>query len=130
MDKALQELVRRRASERCEYCQFPQPPFHIEHIVARKHGGKTTEDNLALACVRCNFHKGPNLAGIDPEGGALIRLFHPRRDIWSGHFRWQGSRLIGLTSSGWATIAVLEINGVLRVQVRDRLIIEGLMPRL
>ena len=26
-------------------------------------------DNLALACHRCNLHKGPNLSGIDPLTG-------------------------------------------------------------
>ena len=29
------------------------------------------EDNLALACAHCNRHKGPNLAGFDPETGML-----------------------------------------------------------
>src|SRR5271165_4288477 len=37
-------------------------------------------DNLALACYHCNAHKGPNLSALDPESGALVRLFNPRLD--------------------------------------------------
>ena len=125
MDEALQELVRRRAGFRCEYCRFPLPPFHIEHILARKHGGGTTESNLALSCIRCNFHKGPNIAGIDPESGAMTRLFNPRLDEWPAHFGWQGARLIGLTPVGRATVAVLEMNHPLRAEARELLRREG-----
>jgi HNH endonuclease len=125
MEKELQELVRRRADGRCEYCHFPMPPFHIEHIIARKHRGPTSNENLALSCVRCNFHKGPNLSGIDPETAKVETLFHPRRDVWRDHFAWQSSRLVGKTAKGRATIAVLEINHALRIEARDRLLQEG-----
>ncbi|MGE0683500.1 MAG: HNH endonuclease [Candidatus Binatia bacterium] len=27
----------------------------------RRHGGETHERNLALACLRCNRYKGPNV---------------------------------------------------------------------
>lgn len=121
MERALEELVRRRAKGRCEYCQFPRPPFHIEHVIARKHRGPTTEGNLALACIRCNFHKGPNLSGVDPETAQIARLFHPRTDFWNEHFRWDGTSLIGLTPTGRATVEVLEINQPLRIAARNRL---------
>ncbi len=53
MDVRLQEAVRQRAQDRCEYCQFParfaRVPFQIDHIVAEKHGGPTTLENLALS---------------------------------------------------------------------------------
>jgi 5-methylcytosine-specific restriction endonuclease McrA len=66
------EAVRRRAGNRCEYCHLPQGAFrrgfHIEHIVARQHGGPASFDNLAFACWSCNLKKGPNLSGIDPAG--------------------------------------------------------------
>jgi len=126
MDRSLQAIVSRRASNKFEYCQYPLPPFLIEHIIARKHGGKTTEGNLALACIRCNFHKGPNLTGIDPQSGVVVRLFHPRRDRWKEHFRWRGAILIGATAVGRTTIEVLQINCEIRVQVRRRLTQSGL----
>lgn len=121
MDKTIEELVHRRAQNVCEYCRFPIGPFHFEHIIARKHGGATAEDNLALACIRCNFHKGPNISGIDSVTGGIVRLFHPRRDRWDEHFRWEETQLIGTTPEGRATIAVLQINHALRVEARNRL---------
>ena len=74
----LAEEVRRRAGYRCEYCRLPQVAFrrsfHIEHIVARQHGGSKQLDNLALACWNCNLKKGPNLAGVDPGTGQTAAL--------------------------------------------------------
>jgi len=84
MDTTIRDLVRRRAGGRCEYCRLKQvhlpfSTFHIEHIIPRKHGGNDDPSNLALACDRCNAHKGSNLTGIDPDTGALIPLFNPVR---------------------------------------------------
>jgi len=42
--------------------------------------------------------------------------------------RWQGAYLIGRTVVGRATVAVLQINHPVRVQLRERLIGEGLFP--
>ena len=104
MDDLLQQEVRARAQGRCEYCGLPQAAspltFPVDHIVARQHGGPTTADNLALCCGRCNASKGPNIAGIDPASGQLTRLFNPRRDIWSEHFRRAGATIAGLTNVG------------------------------
>ena len=70
MDAETRRLVRERAGARCEYCRLPQEYsellHHIEHIVAKQQGGMDDAGNLALACHRCNLHKGPNLTGIDP----------------------------------------------------------------
>jgi 5-methylcytosine-specific restriction endonuclease McrA len=87
MDAATRELVRRRAGDCCEYCRLKQEDlpfavFQVEHIVARKHGGDDDPANLALACERCNAHKGTNLSGIDSETGEINTLFHPRRQAW------------------------------------------------
>ena len=45
--------------------------LHVEHIVPRMHGGSDDLENLALACIDCNLHKGSNLTGIDPEPSRL-----------------------------------------------------------
>jgi 5-methylcytosine-specific restriction endonuclease McrA len=54
MDEALVQLVWQRANATCEYCQLPQTlslvSFEIDHVIATKHGGKTTASNLALTC--------------------------------------------------------------------------------
>lgn len=120
---ATRDAVRRRAGDRCEYCRLPQAaepdgPFHIEHIVARQHGGSDDEANLALACHRCNRHKGPNLAGIDPVGGRPALLFHPRRENWETHFEVQQFEIIGLTAAGRATVSLLQMNAPVRVELR------------
>jgi len=84
------EAVRRRAGNRCEYCRLPQAAFrrgfHMEHILARQHGGSTSLQNLVFACWSCNLKKGPNLSGIDPDTGHMAALFDPRKDSWSDHF--------------------------------------------
>jgi hypothetical protein len=132
MDAATEREVGRRAQGLCEYCQLPQAyhriPFQIDHIIAAQHGGPRTVDNLALTCLRCNKRKGPNIAGINPATGEIVRLFHPRRDKWTEHFRWEGAVLIGLTPIGISTIIVLGINHPSAVGVREELIAEGVFP--
>jgi 5-methylcytosine-specific restriction endonuclease McrA len=129
MRAALVQQVWRRARSACEYCLLPQAvdilPCHIDHIIARKHDGPTVADNLALACFHCSLHKGANIAGIDPQGRKLTRLFNPRRDAWDEHFKWNGPVLVGLTPEGRTTIAVLAINRAPRVALRGSLIAEG-----
>lgn len=70
MAARLTNHVRERAAGRCEYCHPPQSgsnlPFEIDHIVSRKHHGRTVAGNLALACWYCNSFKGSDLSGIDP----------------------------------------------------------------
>jgi hypothetical protein len=132
MDAALERLVWERARGCCEYCLLPQRytrlAFELDHIVPEKHRGPTRASNLALACFACNHHKGPNLAGIDPITGAVVRLFHPRRHSWTRHFRWEGPILQGRTPVGRATIEVLEINLPYRVRLRADLIEEDVFP--
>lgn len=116
MKQATRTLVRERAGNRCEYCQLhqddsPLAVLHIEHIIPRKHGGSDDAENLALACIDCNLHKGSNLAGIDPETNEVTELFHPRRHRWADHFEWAGIYVIGTTDVGRTTVRVLNING-------------------
>jgi 5-methylcytosine-specific restriction endonuclease McrA len=108
MDAALKRFVRERAGNRCEYCHLTQqqsPLFllQIEHIRPRKHHGGDEDHNLALACIDCNLHKGPNLTGIDEESGALTELFHPRVQNWSEHFEMSGPLIVGKTAVGRVT---------------------------
>lgn len=125
LSRTLELEVRRRAAGWCEYCLFPESaselPFHIDHIIAQKHGGQGESENLAWACFSCNLRKGPNIAGLDPETGELTPLFNPRADTWSEHFAWEGAWLRGKTAIGRATVAVLDINHVDSVAVREAL---------
>ena len=132
MDDDLKASVRDRAGNACEYCLLPDAyhpgAFEVEHIIARKHRGSTSLGNLAYSCLHCNAYKGPNIAGIDPDSKAIVRLFHPRLHRWSRHFRWDGAILVGRTAIGRATIIVLEINLPHRILARQMLINEGVFP--
>ncbi|MEE8524944.1 MAG: HNH endonuclease [Thermoanaerobaculia bacterium] len=116
MNRATRELVRKRARNRCEYCRLhqddsPLAVLHIEHIIPKKHGGSDDVENLALACIDCNLHKGVNLTGIDPETGEITELFHPRRHRWRDHFEWKDLYILGKTALGRTTVRVLNVNG-------------------
>lgn len=124
MNPATLALVRERAGDRCEYCGLhqedsPLAALHIEHVIPKKHGGSDDLENLALACIDCNLHKGTNLTGIDPETSEVTPLFHPRHHRWSDHLEWSGIFLTGKTAIGRTTVRVLEMNGEDRLALRS-----------
>ena len=129
MNRELVQTVWRRAGNRCEYCLIPQfalpLPFQIDHVFAEKHGGQTVERNLALARPHCNRFRGPNIAGLDPDSGQPIRLFHPRTDVWTEHFEFDGPRIIGRTPIGRVTVHVLAMNADDLLLIRVELLKEG-----
>lgn len=129
MNAELRNFVRARAQNRCEYCRFPHDAqrlsFHVEHIIAKQHGGGDDGSNLAWACDRCNVHKGPNLCSIDPHTGQMVELFNPRRDVWADHFALNEAHIAGLTPTGRATVRLLQMNSRRRIEVRRELIEEG-----
>jgi hypothetical protein len=119
----LRLLVRNRAGDRCEYCRLTQiasglGPLQIEHVIARQHGGSDDAHNLALACDRCNLHKGTNLTTVDPGSGLVVPLFNPRTDDWTVHFRMECGWIVGLTPVGRGTARLLNMNAESRVQLR------------
>ena len=131
VDVRTRRLVWRRADSRCEYCRVHQNDvdfftFHVEHIIPRQHAGSSNSENLCLSCRECNFHKGTNLTGL--LDGKIVPLFHPRRQIWKRHFRWEGGLLVGKTRTGKVTIDVLNMNDPARVMVRQSLCDEGRFP--
>lgn len=132
MGVTLTQLVWKRASGRCEYCQIPQSAddavFEIDHIISRKHVGPSVASNLCLSCYYCNSSKGSDISGLDKLTGRLTPLFDPRRQKWSRHFRWEGPYLIGRTPTGRVTVELLRINDRFRVELREELIAEGLFP--
>ncbi|PYU93747.1 MAG: HNH endonuclease [Acidobacteria bacterium] len=97
IDPAVRNLVRQWAGERCEYRRLPESavdiPFHVEHVIAKQHGGDDDASNLGLACDRCNLYKGPNLSSVDPRTQATVTLFHPRQHTWRDHFRCARDRI-------------------------------------
>jgi hypothetical protein len=117
------QLIRQRAGNCCEYCRLAEAGrlarFHIDHIIAIKHDGTDDNDNLCLACPKCNAHKGDNVAALDPLTRAATRLYDPRQQVWDNHFRLNPDATIsGLTPEGRTTIRVLRINDRERVKQR------------
>jgi hypothetical protein len=127
---ALRQLVRTRASERCEYCGLPEEfsfyVHEVDHIIARKHGGVTDARNLALSCWRCNRHKGADIATFDPADGALTMLYHPRTATWTEHFSLQDGQIMGHTAAGRGTAVLLQFNTDERVIERRQHVAAGI----
>jgi len=81
--------------------------------------------NGYLACERCNAFKGTDLSGIDPDTGQVERLFDPRTQVWADHFELRGALILGRTSTGRATVAVLGMNEDRRVLLRAEILTLG-----
>ena len=51
----LRRMVFQKAEQKCEYCLIHEDDTffgcQVDHIIAEKHGGATTLENLALACT-------------------------------------------------------------------------------
>lgn len=106
--------------------EYSSLDFHIDHIIAKKHGGRTEMSNLAWSCFACNSFKGSNISGIDPATGNLVRLFHPRNDDWILHFTFDGPVIVGKTEVGRGTIQALRLNDLHATEVRLELMEEDL----
>ncbi|MDX2161122.1 MAG: HNH endonuclease signature motif containing protein [bacterium] len=131
--------LRRRVVERargcCEYCRFAVDdrllPGEIDHVISEKHGGKTVDDNLCLACFRCNSLKGSDIAGADPVTGLPTFLYHPRLHLWSAHFRFMGEgHLEPLSPEARLTVLLLKMNAPVLIVQRRLLHIVGRYPCL
>ncbi len=127
-------IVRERAGGLCEYCRsqmrFSTHDFSVEHILPRHLGGKSTLDNLALACQGCNNCKYTKTTALDPVTEKQVPLFHPRKDVWSDHFVWSddSTRIVGRTPTGRATVEALQLNREGLVNFRRILFAAGKHP--
>jgi hypothetical protein len=123
----LRREVIERSGNCCEYCLLSQNDypftFHIEHIIAEKHKGKTVSGNLALSCPTCNTFKGSDIGSMDDENADEITpLYHPRKHLWSDHFRLDGAIIESLTAIGRVSVFLLQLNESERIKHRRLLI--------
>lgn len=129
---SLRQFVIERANGQCEYCLIHQNfsiySHEVDHIIAIKHGGETSEENLALSCLSCNRHKGSDFATIDPSTKEIIPLFNPRRQKWEEHFQLNNAQIEGLTPIGIATARLLKFNTPTRLLQRQILREPGSYP--
>jgi len=132
------ESVRQRVAEaaryRCGYCQTRQDivgyPLHVEHIIPEAADGSSAEDNLWLACLLCNNHKGSQTHAKDPIMQTEVPLFNPRTQVWTEHFAWteNGMQIVGTTAIGRATIQALKLNIPVRIHARRHWVSAGWHP--
>lgn len=124
--------VASRARHTCEYClvhsDYAVFAHEVDHVLARKHGGTNEMGNLAYACAQCNRFKGSDIAGPDPETGEVVTLFNPRVHRWEDHFTLDGPLIVPLTSTGRATIRLLQLYQIDRLLLRRELIAKGRYP--
>lgn len=130
----VRQQVAERAKYHCEYCRSAElitsGPMHVEHIRPVAKEGETVLENLAYACVRCNLHKSTRTSYLDPVSDQVVPLFNPRTEKWFQHFAWSrdGTRIIGQTSIGRATILALHMNQASVVMSRSLWVSLNLHP--
>jgi len=125
MAEYIPEKIKLKVRQRAKgYC------FDIDHILPVSLGGKSTLENLALACGECNGHKHTKTHFIDPVTLQKTRLFHPRKDYWLKHFQWNQdeSIIVGISTIGRTTVDLLEVNREGNVNLRYLLQLVGLHP--
>jgi hypothetical protein len=131
---AIGRRVRERAGYRCGYCLCSETllgmPMEFDHLIPQAVGGTTHEDNLWLACRRCNAFKGTQTHALDPQSGERVTLFNPRQQVWIDHFAWSedGTEIIGKTACGRSTVLALRMNLVEIVVARRSWVSVGWWP--
>jgi len=74
-----------RDGYRCQYCGCR--PAHddltIDHVMPRSRGGRSTWENVVLACTKCNTKKGDKL----PAECGMHLMSHPKRPPWLATLR-------------------------------------------
>ncbi len=134
LSAAVRARVRAAARHRCGYCQSAQRyvlgMLEIDHLIPKARGGTDAEANLWLACRMCNSFKRTQTTVRDPLYGRRVRLFNPRRQRWARHFQWSedGTRILGRTACGRATVLALQLNHVMAVMVRREWVAAGWHP--
>lgn len=95
-----------RDGPRCFYCRCAFGPGKrmptLDHVLARREGGRSHLDNLRLVCAKCNGRKGHRSivefeqsrafalrrAAIEHEKAPPKRWFNHRGLVWFGKDRW------------------------------------------
>jgi hypothetical protein len=59
-----------------------------------------------------------------------VPLYNPRTNSWHEHFSWSadGAKIVGLTTTGRATVMALKLNNEVAVEVRRNWILAGWHP--
>ncbi len=103
--------VATRDGFRCQYCgdKLPLPSLTYDHVVPRSQGGRTTWENIVMACYACNAAKRdrtPRRAGmrlrkqpVKPKWlpAVAFRMDPSSRfpEAWASWLYWHGSLEMG-----------------------------------
>ena len=86
-----------RDDHTCQYCgkRLPERELSLDHVVAGWRGGKSTWDNLVVACLKCNDRK----ASRSPREAGMTLLDRPKKPNWPGYLaaRSAGARYVSWT---------------------------------
>jgi 5-methylcytosine-specific restriction endonuclease McrA len=80
-------FTRRNLFERdrytCQYCgkKLPSGELTLDHVIPRCRGGRSTWENLAVACVKCNSRKSNRL----PQEAEMKILRRPEKPKWPAY---------------------------------------------
>lgn len=130
----IQRTILELSKNYCEYCILPSnfstDFFHYDHIVPISLDCKTESENLARSCGICNNNKHDKIKFADPLTKQIVRLYHPRQDVWADHFKWSDDDMLilGITPIGRATISLLKLNRVNAVNLRKLLKMADMHP--
>lgn len=117
--------IAKRSKYRCCYCHGREAlmgvRLQIDHIIPRIAGGVSRDENLCLACSSCNRAKSAQTHARDPLSRLIVPLFNPNTQKWFDHFRWtqDGTRVVGLTPCGRATVLALHLNNPYAIRARE-----------
>lgn len=132
---SLRQRILESSENKCGYCKMPVDLIYgfveIDHLDPRARGGQDHEENLWLACSRCNNYKSDQTHALDPQTSERVKLFNPRQQNWYEHFSWQPDDkaiITGITPCGRATIAALRMNQDDSLSFRRLMAFLGLYP--
>lgn len=101
----------------------------IRFFVAEQMGSswRPTRDTQTLDSCQYNFREFTSQV----RAFVIVSLFNPRQQIWSDHFQWSAidiTRLEGISATGRATVAALQMNSRRAMQIRRWLMRIDLHP--
>ena len=88
---------------------------------------RVVRERAQLRCEYCHADERWQFIRFTIDQGQVVPIFNPRQEPWADHFAWDVTsiRVVGRTSTGRATIDLLDLNAnrhdgaVLRIRQRD-----------
>jgi hypothetical protein len=115
----------------CEYCLVDREDTFFglvfDCLIAEKHLFFPLR-HMYHVCLTCDRFQGSDIATLDANTRDLLRLFHPRQDVWKEHFELEGVKIFGKTQIGEATVRLLRLNLEERLLERELLQSLGRYP--